>query len=219
MANVLDDFKNVKVEQSIDASKKVRVGIIGTGWIADAHIQAYLKQPDVEIVAGCDLIPGKADKFFENYGIEGVKTYGSHKELIDAGEVDAVCICTYNATHAECAIYALEHGVHVLLEKPFTVTVEEAIEVMKAEKKSGKILTGDTLSMRHGLNKCWRCKKNKLRSNYYLLWSFIAIANIKSSDNMAMVNRLLSNPNFSSSNNSSFFKFSPSLKLKVIIMY
>ena len=65
MANVLDEFKEVHVENKVDASKKLRVGIIGTGWIADAHIASYMKQPDVEIVAGADLIPGKAAAFFK----------------------------------------------------------------------------------------------------------------------------------------------------------
>ena len=97
------------------------------GWIAGAHIEEYLKMPDVEIVSGADLIDGKAEKFFEKYGVENVKCYKNHKELIDAGGVDAVSICTYNATHAECAIYALEHGVNVLLEKPMCVTQEEAV--------------------------------------------------------------------------------------------
>lgn len=56
-------------------------------------------------------------------------------------ELDAVSICTYNKTHAECAIYSLEKGVNVLLEKPMCVTTEEAVEIMRAEKKSGKILS------------------------------------------------------------------------------
>lgn len=137
----LDAFKFDQTEVVIDASKKVRIGIIGTGWIAEAHMAQYLKMPDVEIVAGADLIEGKAEAFFKKFELEGVKCYNSHKELIDAGGVDAVSICTYNATHAECAIYALEHGVHVLLEKPMCVTTEEAVAICKAEKKSGKILS------------------------------------------------------------------------------
>ena len=137
----LDAFKFDQTEVVIDASKKVRIGIIGTGWIAGSHLREYLKMPDVEIVAGADLIPGKAEKFFAENGVEGAKCYPSHKELIDSGEVDAVSICTYNATHAECAIYALEHGVHVLLEKPMCVTTEEALEIRKAEKASGKVLS------------------------------------------------------------------------------
>ena len=137
----LDAFKFNQDKEVIDADKKVRIGIIGTGWIAGAHIEEYLKMPDVEIVSGADLIDGKAEKFFEKYGVENVKCYKNHKELIDAGGVDAVSICTYNATHAECAIYALEHGVNVLLEKPMCVTQEEAVAICRAEKASGKILS------------------------------------------------------------------------------
>ncbi len=137
----LDAFKFDQSKRVIAASKKVKVGIIGTGWIAEAHIEKYLQMPDVEIVAGADLIPGKAEEFFKNFGVENAKCYSNHKELIDAGEVDAVSICTYNATHAECAIYALEHGVNVLLEKPMCVTLEEAVAIRKAEKASGKILS------------------------------------------------------------------------------
>ena len=128
----------------IDANRKLRIGIIGCGWIADHHAICYKQMPDVEIVAGADLIPGKAAAFFKKHGVEGVKTdYASHKEMLDdeSLQLDAVSICTYNRQHAEPAIYALKKGVHVLLEKPFTVTLEEAIEVMKAEKESGKVLS------------------------------------------------------------------------------
>ncbi len=142
MANKgLDAFKFNQETEEIDISKKVKIGIIGTGWIAESHIAALKQMPDAEIVAGADLIPGKAEKFFSENGIEGAKCYPSHKELIDAGEVDAVCICTYNATHAECSVYALEHGVHVLLEKPMCVTLDEAVAICRAEKESGKVLS------------------------------------------------------------------------------
>ena len=130
--------------ETVDTTRKMRVGIIGCGWIAASHIKAYLAQPDVEVVAGADLIPGKAEAFFKKYGVEGVKTdYASHKEMIDdeSLHLDAVSICTYNRQHAAPAIYALDHGINVLLEKPFTVTLDEAVEVMKAEKRSGKVLS------------------------------------------------------------------------------
>ncbi len=137
----LDAFKFDQTEENIDTGKKLRVGIIGTGWIAGLHAKALMEMPDVEIVSGADLVPGKAEKFFAENGIEGAKCYPSHKELIDAGDVDAVCVCTYNKTHAECTIYALEHGVSVMLEKPMCVTTEEAVAICKAEKKSGKVLS------------------------------------------------------------------------------
>ena len=139
----LNDFNNIQDNKTVDANKKVRIGIIGTGWIAEAHITSYLKQPDVEIVAGADLVPGKAKAFFERYGIENVKTYESGEAMVNdkSLKLDAVSVCTYNRQHAPCAIQALNAGLHVLLEKPFTVTLDEAIEVMKAEKKSGKVLS------------------------------------------------------------------------------
>ncbi|MBQ1218038.1 MAG: Gfo/Idh/MocA family oxidoreductase [Clostridia bacterium] len=138
----LDAFKHDQEgPKAVDASKKVKVGIIGTGWIADSHIDQYKKMPDVELVAVADLIPGKAEAFLAKHGMEGVRVYPNDKAMIDAEDLDAVSVCTYNCQHAAPTIYALEHGVNVMLEKPFTVTLDEAVAVMKAEKKSGKILT------------------------------------------------------------------------------
>ena len=147
MAEQMDknlDYNAKAEEVVIDTNKKMRVGIIGCGWIADSHMFCYKAMPDVEIVAGADLIPGKAAAFFKKHGVEGVKTdYASHKEMLDdeSLQLDAVSICTYNRQHAEPAIYALKKGVNVMLEKPFTVTLDEAIEVMKAEKESGKVIS------------------------------------------------------------------------------
>ena len=140
----LDAFKENQEVKEVDASKKVRVGIVGTGWIADSHVEALKKQPDVEIVAGADIVPGKAAKFFKKHGVEVIKCdYKDGEEMVNDKSLglDAVCVCTYNRQHAPCAIQALNAGLHVLLEKPFTVTLDEAIEVMKAEKKSGKVLS------------------------------------------------------------------------------
>jgi len=140
----LDAFKEVQEEIHIDTDKKFRIGFIGCGGIANSHARALLAQPDVEIVAGCDIVPGKAKAFFKKWNIESDKTYyADHREMIDdkSLQLDAVTICTYNRQHAGPAIYALENGLNVILEKPFTVTLDEAIEVMRAEKKSGKILS------------------------------------------------------------------------------
>ena len=138
----LDFFKQKnKKEGVIDTSKKVKIGIIGTGWIAANHIAEYLKMPDVEVVALADLVPGKAEAFGKKYGCETARCYLSGHDMLENEELDGVSVCTYNTQHAPCTIDALEHGVNVMLEKPFTVTLDEAIEIMKAEKKSGKILT------------------------------------------------------------------------------
>ena len=141
--NILDRFKNVKAETSVDTSRKVRVGIIGCGWIAEAHVLSYLAQPDVEIVAGADLVPGKAEEFFAKLGVEGVKCYGHHTEMLADKDLqlDVVSVCTYNRTHAECTIDSLKAGLDVLLEKPLCVTQDEAVAICKAEKETGRMVS------------------------------------------------------------------------------
>ena len=142
MAIDMNNFSSNQCEETVvNADKKLRIGIIGTGGISGSHIRTYKAQPDVELVAGCDLIPGKAEKKFAECGVEGAKFFTDYKEMIDTMNLDAVSVCTYNRTHAECTIYALEHGLHVLLEKPMTVPLDEAVAIRKAEKKSGKIVS------------------------------------------------------------------------------
>ena len=141
--SVLKQTMQAIEEKEIDTSRRLRVGLIGTGWIAEAHVKEYLKFPDVDIVALADLIPGKAERFCRKYGVDvdKVHLYPDHKSMLANEQLDAVSVCTYNVTHAECAIDALKAGVNVLLEKPFTVTLQEAVDVMRAEKESGKLLS------------------------------------------------------------------------------
>lgn len=121
--------------------KTLKIGIIGTGWIADEYARCFKEIDDAKIVAGADLFPGKAEAFFKKHEIEGVACYTSHTEMLEKETLDAVCICTNNKTHAQCAIDALNAGVNVILEKPMCVTLEEGIDIMRAEKKSGKLLS------------------------------------------------------------------------------
>ena len=137
----INKFKDLEDDVVVNRNRKLKIGIVGTGWIAETHVQNYLKMDDVEIVAAAELIDGKAEEFFKKFGVENVKCYKSDIEMYEKENLDAVSICTYNKTHAECAINALNAGVHVLLEKPMCVTTEEAVEIMRAEKKSGKILS------------------------------------------------------------------------------
>ena len=82
--------------------RKVRIGIIGTGGIAGAHMAAYMQFDDVEVVGGADIVPGKAKAFFENWGCTDAQAFDSAKDLIREVEMDGVSVCTYNTTHAEC---------------------------------------------------------------------------------------------------------------------
>ncbi|MCL2478857.1 MAG: Gfo/Idh/MocA family oxidoreductase [Treponema sp.] len=121
--------------------EKLKVGIIGTGGIAHSHAQAYLRMEDVEIVAGADIVEGKAAAFFDKLGLKNAKAFNSAAQMLKTVKLDAVSVCTYNTAHAACAIQALGAGCNVLLEKPMTVTLDDARAILKAEKEAGKIVT------------------------------------------------------------------------------
>ena len=138
--DLMNFSKNQSGGAAVYSDRKLRIGIIGTGGIANYHMRSYLTQPDVEIVAGADLIPDKAASFFKEYHVDA-KAFLDYREMIDTMNLDAVSVCTYNSSHAACTIYALEHGVSVLVEKPMCVTLDEAVAICRAEKKSGKMVS------------------------------------------------------------------------------
>ena len=122
-------------------AKKLRVGIIGTGGIAHSHMRSYLKlQDEAEVVAGSDIVPGKARAFFDEFQMKDAKAFDRNEDLL-AMDLDCVSVCTYNSTHCECAVAALNAGLPVLCEKPMSVTLEEAIQMYMAAKAAKKILT------------------------------------------------------------------------------
>lgn len=117
---------------------KLKVGVIGVGGISDSHLQSYRNNPDVELVAVCDLSEERADRQAVKFGVP--HRYTDYRKLLARQDLDAVSICTWNAVHAEISIAALEAGKHVLVEKPLCTTVEEALRIERAVRTSGKVL-------------------------------------------------------------------------------
>ncbi|WP_339275585.1 Gfo/Idh/MocA family oxidoreductase [Paenibacillus sp. FSL W8-0426] len=117
---------------------KLKVAVIGAGSISDCHLQAYADNPDVEIYAICDLNEERAKDMAKKYGASRVFT--DYRDLLAMPEIDSVSICTWNNSHAEISIAALDAGKNVLCEKPLCQTVEEALAVEQAVKRSGKLL-------------------------------------------------------------------------------
>ncbi|AEE97431.1 Gfo/Idh/MocA family protein [Mahella australiensis] len=121
--------------------KKIRVGIAGTGYtigIAGAHVNTYLANPNVGLLALYDIVPGRAQEWAERRGLKGVAICGSYEELLDS--VDAVSICTPNNAHADLSIKALEAGKHVLCEKPISNTVEGAERMVACAEKHPELV-------------------------------------------------------------------------------
>jgi predicted dehydrogenase len=125
----------------VKMSEKIKIGIVGTGGIAHAHMEHYVKFADVEIVGACDIAPGKAREFLDRYNLKSAPAFESVKELVKNVKMDGASVCTYNTTHAVCAVVLLEAGIHVLCEKPMSFTIQEAADMVKASKKAKKILT------------------------------------------------------------------------------
>ena len=117
---------------------KLKIGVIGAGSISDSHLQSYANNDQVEIYAICDLNEKRAEDKAAQYGAQ--KVYVDYHDIVKDPDIDAVSICTWNTTHADIAIAALNNGKNVLVEKPLTTSVEKALEVEEAVKQSGKTL-------------------------------------------------------------------------------
>lgn len=123
-------------------NKRLRIGIIGCGGIANAKHMPSLKAINrVDMVAFCDIIPEKAEKAAKEFGVPGAKVYTDYRELLADQTIDVVHVCTPNRMHAPITIDALNAGKHVMCEKPMAKTAQEARAMVEAAKKSGKKLT------------------------------------------------------------------------------
>lgn len=116
--------------------RKVRYAVAGLG-VGKNHVKGALKSTNGELYAVCDLRDDRLEKAEEL--CPGVKKYKDFDEMIKNPDIDAVSICLPSGMHAEYAIKAMEAGKHVLIEKPIEITVEAALKIEEARKRTGKI--------------------------------------------------------------------------------
>ena len=89
-------------------SKKLRLGIIGCGGIANGkHMPALSHIDEVEMVAFCDIIVERAEKAAKDYGVEGAKVYEDYNEMLKNEHLDVVHVCTPNNVHAPASVAAM----------------------------------------------------------------------------------------------------------------
>jgi len=117
---------------------KIKVGVVGCGSNGGGHLSAYSKLPHVELVAACDLNINRVKKRQVEYGISRV--YTDFDEMLAREDLDAISVSTWNNAHSAVSIAALDAGVNVLCEKPMALNANDAESMIKAEKKSGKLL-------------------------------------------------------------------------------
>lgn len=117
----------------------MKAAIIGCGSIADVHAAALKKERGVELRAFADCIVSRAETCCGNYGDGQANAYEFYKEMIEKEKPDVVHICTPHSMHVPMALYSLEHGCHVFMEKPPGISRKEFASLLAEEGKGGKI--------------------------------------------------------------------------------
>ncbi len=112
--------------EKITSHQPVRIGVVGVGYVGSLHAKVYASLPNTQLVAVCDINPQRAAESASQYG---GKAHTNVRELI--GRVDAVSIAVPTSLHASIATIFLTAGIHVLIEKPITTTLEDADAILK----------------------------------------------------------------------------------------
>jgi predicted dehydrogenase len=115
--------------------KKIRVGVVGVGYLGKFHAEKYAQMEDVELVGVVDTNPSQAEEIARHHDI---RAYTHHAQLF--GNVDAVSIAVPTPAHFDVGMDFLNHEIDVLIEKPMTVNLEEADKLIETADAKGLIL-------------------------------------------------------------------------------
>lgn len=115
--------------------KNLNVALIGCGYVTIGHFQAWRRIPQARIIAVSDLNESLAKGVAEKWRVPHY--YKTLSEIAAKGGVDVVDICTPPQAHAPLAVEAMNAGANVLIEKPMTMTVEDALKIVDKQKATG----------------------------------------------------------------------------------
>lgn len=121
----------------------MKYALIGCGRISTNHIKAAVNNK-LEIVAVCDIIPENMESVLAKHGLEGdksIKRYAEYKKLISENpDIELISIATESGIHAEIALYCIDHGINVIIEKPMAMSLADADKIIKlSEEKHVKV--------------------------------------------------------------------------------
>jgi len=122
--------------------EKVKVGIVGLGWVAQVvHLPILKRLPEAEVIAVCDRIKDRARLVSEKFGIKRFST--NPADLFSNDDISAIIVCTPTDSHKDIAIAALHAHKHVLVEKPIAPTYHDAVQIAEAARQSRcKLMVG-----------------------------------------------------------------------------
>ncbi len=127
--------RKVKKRKLETAVGKLRVGVVGVGYLGKFHVEKYAAIPEAKLVGLADILPGRAREWADKLGAEA---FPSYKSLL--GKVDAVSVVVPTDQHYQVAKDFLLAGCDVLVEKPISSTLREAEELISLARKHGRIL-------------------------------------------------------------------------------
>lgn len=120
----------------------MKYALIGCGRIATNHVKAVINN-GLEFVAVCDIIPANMETVLEKHDLQnekGIKRYTDYRKMLQENEIKLVGIATESGNHAEIALYCIENGINVIIEKPMAMSIKDADEIIRrAEEKGVKV--------------------------------------------------------------------------------
>ena len=119
----------------------MRYALVGCGRISTNHIMAAVNN-GLQIQAVCDVIPAQMEDLLKKHGLnnEGIKRYTDYKQMISECSPELISIATESGLHAEIALYCIEHGIPVIIEKPMAMSIQDAdLIIAKAAEKNVKV--------------------------------------------------------------------------------
>lgn len=120
----------------------LKYALIGCGRISTNHIKAALNN-NLEIVAVCDIDLEHIQSLLEKHGLENDKTikwYSDYKKMIEENQLELISIATESGLHAEVALYCINNGINVIIEKPMAMSIEDADKIIQlSEDKKVKV--------------------------------------------------------------------------------
>ena len=113
--------------------------LIGCGRIATNHIKAAINN-DLDIVAVCDVKPEAMETLLAKHGLEkdaSIRRYTDYKQMLAENDITLVSIATESGLHAEIALYCIDHGINVIIEKPMAMSMDDAEEIIRRSEEKG----------------------------------------------------------------------------------
>ena len=117
----------------------MKYALIGCGRIATNHVKAVLNN-NLEFIAVCDILPEQMENLLEKHELakdKSIKRYTDYRKMIGENKIDLIGIATESGNHAEIALYCIDHGINLIIEKPIAMSMQDADEIVRRSEEKG----------------------------------------------------------------------------------